>query len=204
MTPTTPPKPVDATTPMWSCRGRKTRGGLPCVSFVAERRCTRERWTGSRDWRRDDMTFAVRLYPLGSSARDLERQWITLDGARTAGPSRIAIMRTVPEDPLSLSDVWPLCAALSLPSDYLATAWSNAQLVADATLLGLAVGVRVVLVPERRRWFADSLVIRTGGRLRTGRGHPDPMSALEAIRRSYAASFAVTEEEVAALLDLSR
>jgi hypothetical protein len=138
------------------------------------------------------MTLAIRLHPLGASARDLERQWVTLDAARTAGPSRIAIMRTVPEDPLCLSDIWPLWAAWSMPSDDLATAWSDAQLVADATLLGLAVGVRVVLVPERRRWFADTLVIRTGGRLRTGRGHLDPTSALEAIRGSYAACFVST------------
>jgi len=138
------------------------------------------------------MTFAIRLHPLGSSARDLERQWVTLDGLRNAGPSRIAIMRTVPEDPLSLEDVLPLWAAWSLPSDDLAAVWSDAQLVADATMLGLAVGVRVVLVPERRRWFADTLVIRTGGRLRTARGYPDPMSALEAIRRSYSACFVST------------
>jgi hypothetical protein len=71
----------------------------------------------------------------------------------------------------------------------LAIVWADAQQVADASILGLAVGVRIALVPERRRWFADSLIIRTGSRLRTGRGYRDPIAALVAIRRSYTASF---------------
>lgn len=61
--------------------------------------------------------------------------------------------------------------------------------MADATLLGLGVGLRVVLVPDAGRWYADLMVVRTGGRLRGGRGYRDPQRALEAVRQSLLASF---------------
>ena len=39
------------------------------------------------------------------------------------------------------------------------------------------------------RWYADLMVVRTGGRLRGGRGYRDPQRALEAVRQSLLASF---------------
>jgi hypothetical protein len=74
------------------------------------------------------------------------------------------------------------------PDDLLATVWGEAQLAADTTLLGLALGLRIALVPERGRWYADTFVIRTGGRLRAGRGYRHPVAALQAVRRSYVAA----------------
>lgn len=132
------------------------------------------------------MTLAVRFHPLGSTERDLIRQLMTLD-VLCAANQRRAIFRTAPEDPQAVIQ----CGLLSDPAssdDLLATVWAEAQLAADTSLLGLSVGLRIALVPERGRWYADTFVIRTGGRLRAGRGYRHPVSALQAVRRSYVAT----------------
>jgi hypothetical protein len=138
------------------------------------------------------MSLQVRLHPLGSSEAALQRQWASAEPARTVDRSLIAILRTVPEDPDAVAEIGPLRPGGPSETQALTAAWADAQLVADMTWLGLAVGVRIVLVPDRGRWFADTLVIRTGARLRTGRGNANPAAALQAIRRSYAATLGVT------------
>jgi hypothetical protein len=45
--------------------------------------------------------------------------------------------------------------------DGIAAAWAEAQLAANPTFIGRAIGVRVVLVPEGGQWFAELLPIRT-------------------------------------------
>lgn len=138
------------------------------------------------------MSLVVRLHPLGSTLGALERQWILADMSQPEDRPRIAILRTVLEDPDRLADLASAGPMTQTQIASLAGAWADAQLVADASALGLAVGVRIVLVSERHRWFADTYVIRNGRRLRTGRGYRDPLSALRAIRRSYAAGFGDT------------
>lgn len=138
------------------------------------------------------MSLRVRLHPLGSTEQALDRQWAQGDPVSAHRSPLIAILRTVPEDPDAVAEVGPLQTAGLRDEPTLAAAWADAQLVADMTWLGLAVGVRIVLVPDRGRWFADTLVIRTGARLRTGRGNASPTSALVAIRRSYAATLGTT------------
>src|SRR4051794_33084572 len=105
------------------------------------------------------MSLRLRLHPLGSTEIALERQWASIDPPRAGPRPLIAILRTVPEDPDALSAVGPLLSSGLIETGALAAAWADAQLAADMTWLGLAVGVRIVLVPERGRWFADTLVI---------------------------------------------
>lgn len=94
----------------------------------------------------------------------------------------------MPQEPAAID---PVGLPVLVPSGWVevAVSWTDAQLVADATMLGLGVGLRVVLVPDAGRWYADLLVVRTGGRLRGGRGYRDPQRALEAVRQSLLASF---------------
>jgi hypothetical protein len=128
-------------------------------------------------------TLAVRLHPAGATPIALGRQY---RNARTS-ESPLLLVRTVPEEPAAI-DPGTLPISLRGTAAEIAVAWTEAQLAADATLLGLGVGLRVVLVPGAGRWYADLMVIRTGGRLRSGRGRQDPRSALEAARQSLLAS----------------
>jgi hypothetical protein len=128
--------------------------------------------------------LVVRIHPSGKTASDLSRQF---EAKVRSGQQRTCLLRTVAEDPEGV-DLQSLGIGLTVDAATLIDAWSDAQLAGDSTLLGLAVGLRVALVPERGRWFADPLIVRTGARLRVGRGWTDPCKALRSIQRSFRAS----------------
>jgi hypothetical protein len=90
------------------------------------------------------MSLRVRLHPLGSTEQTLLRQWARGGPVTNPRSLLIAILRTVPEDPDAVAEVGPLCPAGLRDEATLAAAWADAQLVADMTWLGLAVGVRIV------------------------------------------------------------
>ena len=124
------------------------------------------------------------------------RQW-TL-GSEPGG-SRAVLRRMPSEDPLASDHIARLFAVTPARLDRIASEWAAAQLAADATLIGMAIGVRVVLVPEGERWFADLLVIPTRGRIRDGRGCRDPRRALSAsLRRSTRSLGSCVDSEVRA------
>jgi hypothetical protein len=93
------------------------------------------------------------------------------------------LMRWPAEDVAASDHIGGLVAGSETFVAGVAEAWSLAQLAADATMLGMGLGARVVLVPERGRWYADLLVVQTRGRLRIGRGSADARRALTASRR---------------------
>jgi len=62
-------------------------------------------------------------------------------------------------------------------------AWAEAQLAADMTILGRAVGLRVALVLEGFRFHADLIGLPKRSRLRLGRGSRSPLVALRSVRR---------------------
>lgn len=128
--------------------------------------------------------LAVRLHPTDATTAALGHQYRS--GIPSTDP--VVLVRTVPQEPAAID---PVGLPVLVPSGWVevAVSWTDAQLVADATMLGLGVGLRVVLVPDAGRWYADLLVVRTGGRLRGGRGYRDPQRALEAVRQSLLASF---------------
>jgi len=129
------------------------------------------------------MSLWLRIHPLGYTAGDVRNQWARAPAAGAASRRRLSLIRTVPEDP----SAGPFVGLLDLASTELAAleiAWAEAQLAADATMLGLALGLRVGLVPEGRCWSAELLIIRTGGRLRLGRRNSSAVVALLAARRS--------------------
>jgi len=140
------------------------------------------------------MSLSLRTHPLGATPADLWSQWIGSANASTRGAPRISLLRTVREDPAAQSGL-PFIGAL--PTRDLAdleAAWAEAQLAADATMLGLALGLRVALIPEGRCWFAELLIIRTGGHLRLGRRHPKPSTALVSARRSLISTLGEAKE----------
>lgn len=137
-----------------------------------------------------EMPLVVRLHPLGATTMAIARQF---DGPRSAS-SPIALLRSVPEDALATAfEMLPLTGTDDPES--VAEAWAEAQLAADATLLGFALGLRVALVADAGLWYADLLVIRTGRRLRSGRGYGNPTRALQVVRRSALASLGADDDQ---------
>jgi len=131
----------------------------------------------------------VRLHPVGATPTALAAQFRRPRRSTHA----IALLRSLVGDPLAL----PL-SALPLPTTIddgsVETSWTVAQLAADVTLLGLGAGLRVVLVPDAGRWFADLVILRTGDRLRGSRGYRDPGRALVAAARSLRAAITTSSD----------
>jgi hypothetical protein len=129
--------------------------------------------------------LSVRIHPVGTPSMAVASQF------RATPPigDRVLLLRTVREDPHAI-DLGLLPVTRSSDLEGVAEAWTAAQLAADATWLGLGLGVRVVLVPEAHRWHADLVIISKGQRLRGTRGHADARRALLAVRRSLVASLA--------------
>jgi hypothetical protein len=130
-------------------------------------------------------TLATRIIPRDADEAGVRRQWAL---GSEPGESRAVLLRMPSQDPLASDHIARLFALTPARLDKIASEWAAAQLAADATLIGMAIGVRVVLVPEGGRWFADLLVIRTRRRLRDGRGSRDPERALSASSRRWTRS----------------
>lgn len=141
------------------------------------------------------MTLATRLHPVGSSAAELRGQWIhgCRPGRGRAQP--VVLLRTVVQDPLGQQHLADLTGNDGADGS-VDRAWADAQLTADVTMLGLGTGIRVGLVPEAGRWFADVLVIRTHGRLRVGRGNRTALAALQSTRRRLLVTIADEASDV--------
>lgn len=135
------------------------------------------------------MDLATRLHPVGTSADALRSQWINghQPGRKRSDP--VVLLRTVVQDPLGRRHHADLIGNDAADAG-VDRAWADAQLTADVTMLGLGAGIRIALVPEAGRWFADILVIRTHGRLRVGRGNRTARAALESTRRRLLATIA--------------
>jgi hypothetical protein len=126
------------------------------------------------------MTFATRIFPAEGEEDDLWNQWV--HGA-VGGCERRVLLRVPQEDALASDHLLRVPGAAVVQLDRIGAAWAAAQLAADASLLGMGLGARVVLVPEGGRWYADLVVIRTRGRVRFGCGSQDVLRALAATRR---------------------
>jgi hypothetical protein len=123
---------------------------------------------------------------------DADGRWPCLsadgDGGIEAYHPRTILLRTVEEDPFGRDHLALLAPARSWQANLIDRAWSDAQLAADATMLGGVVGLRVALVNEGARWFGDLVIARTRRRLRLAEGSPSPVIALRTIRELLVAS----------------
>lgn len=142
------------------------------------------------------IALATRIFPPEAGEAELRLQWTV--GAKPA-VSRAVLLRMPVNDPLAADHLARLIEMTPARRNGLASIWADAQLAADATLIGMAIGVRVVLVPERGRWFADLLLIRGRKRLRFGRGSLKPETALAACRRRWTNSLDSTARRPARL-----
>ena len=125
------------------------------------------------------------LFEVGDPA-SLADQWA---GRRSSELPLLALLRTVPEDPSgeeTLAILWP---DMEPRLAGIEAAWAAAELTAGATLIGLALGARVVLVPASGRWMTELVVIRTRARVHLGLGRSTPNRALEAAHDALVASF---------------
>jgi hypothetical protein len=135
------------------------------------------------------MNLATRLHPVGARTDDLRNQWIRGSQPGRGRSNPVVLLRTVVQDPLGQPHHANLIGNDAADAG-VDRAWAEAQLTADVTMLGLGTGIRIALVPEAGRWFADILVIQTHGRLRVGRGNRTALAALQSTRRRLLATIA--------------
>ena len=102
----------------------------------------------------------------------------------------VALLRTIVEDPCGSNHLGRLDAAFDHESDLIDGAWAEAQLAADATWLGLGIGVRVALVPKAGRFDVALIEIRGRRQTRVGGGSRSPLVALRRARRRLLAAVA--------------
>lgn len=124
------------------------------------------------------------LFEVGDPA-SLANQWA---GRRPSDQPLLALLRTVHEDPSgeeTLAILWPDMGPWLAGIE---AAWATAELAAGATLIGLALGARVVLVPVSGQWMTELVVIRTRGRVRMGPARSAPKQALDAAHDALVAS----------------
>jgi hypothetical protein len=131
------------------------------------------------------------LFEDGNPA-SLAAQWA---GRRLPTMPVLALLRTVPEDPFGADTIGLLWPELGRRSDAIEAAWAAAELAAGATLIGLALGARVALVPSGAHWHAELVAIRTGQRLPMGDPTSRPEWSLEGARSALIASLGVVASE---------
>lgn len=134
------------------------------------------------------MSVHTRLHLENTSDEQLRQQWMCSPMARDAGSGRLILLRTVAEDPLGRNHLASIAPRFEKDKTRIDVAWSEAQLAADMTILGRAVGMRVALVLEDLRFCADLIGLPKRSRLRLGRGSRSPLVALRSLRRQLVAT----------------
>jgi hypothetical protein len=133
-----------------------------------------------------EVGLATRFLFEEGDRQSLAAQWTGRDlGDRPV----LALLRTIPEDPAGhaiLLTLWPDLRSLTSEIE---DAWAGAELAASASLMGLALGARVALVPMQGRWTTELVSIRTRHRTLLGPGRSSPARALEAAYQALASSF---------------
>ncbi len=134
------------------------------------------------------MSLRTRVHPEGTTAEELREQWERPCPETGRGSGRVILLRTMLEDPRGIDHVTPLLPPTSIADNLIDLAWADAQLAADMTILGRATGLRVALVPENERFYADLIGLPKRSRLRLGRGSRNPVVALRSVRRQLVAT----------------
>lgn len=135
------------------------------------------------------MILMTRLVAESTSA-GLGPEWTALDPAERGRGASLVLIRTHPDDPLGRDDLGALAPSLGRAQRRLSRMWSLAQLAADATLVGSAIGLRVALVFEEGMWFGE-VVVRNRARIRLTAGRRCPTAAIQDAHRVLANSLNV-------------